>query len=259
MQAAPRVSTRLFLCLGLMSLGAWGCTRDQPRTSAQATTPAPTAPAAVATAPTPPPGDDSIAGTVVETMDSGGYTYAKIDRGGSQVWVAGPATKLAVGTKVGAMTGTLMTGFRSDTLDRTFDQIYFVGSFPGASAAAVAEPQAPAATATGSATEMIEKIEPAAGGTTVAGVYAGKATLAGKPVVVRGKVVKLNTGIMGRNWLHLRDGTGGAGTNDLLVTTDATVNVGDVVVARGTLATDKDFGGGYKYDVVVESATIATK
>jgi len=244
-----------------MSLGVAGCTRDQPRTSAQATTPAPTAPAAAAAAPTAPPpsGDDAIAGTVVETMDSGGYTYAKIDRGGTQVWVAGPATKLAVGTKVGAMTGTLMSGFRSDTLGRTFEAIYFVSSFPGASAAAAAEPHAPAATATGSATEMIEKIEPAAGGTTVAGVYAGKATLTGKPVVVRGKVVKLNTGIMGRNWLHLRDGTGGAGTNDLLVTTDATVKVGDVVIARGTLATDKDFGGGYKYDVVVESATIASK
>jgi len=190
-------------------------------------------------------------------MDSGGYTYAKIDRGGATVWVAGPATKLVVGTKVGAMSGTLMTGFRSDTLARTFDQIYFVSSFPGASA--VAEPQTPPVAATGSATEMIEKVEPAAGGTTVAGVYAAKATLTGKPVVVRGKVVKLNTGIMGRNWLHLRDGTGVAGTNDLLVTTDATVKVGDVVVARGTLATDKDFGGGYKYDVVVESATIATK
>jgi len=255
MQAAPRVTTRLFLCLGLSSLALVGCTRDQPRNAAQ---PAPvaTAPAPAATTPTQPAqGDDAIAGTVVETMDSGGYTYAKIDRGGSAVWVAGPATKLAVGTKLGAMTGSLMSGFRSETLNRTFDQIYFVSAFPGATAAAAPENPPPAATAT----EMMEKIEPAAGGTTIAGVFAAKATLAGKPVVVRGKIVKLNNGIMGRNWLHLRDGTGSAGTDDLLVTTDATVKVGDIVVARGTLATDKDFGGGYKYDVVVESATIASK
>ena len=64
-------------------------------------------------------------------MDSGGYTYAKIDRGGNAVWVAGPTTKLGVGTKLGAMTGTLMTAFRSETLQRTFDQIWFISSFSG--------------------------------------------------------------------------------------------------------------------------------
>lgn len=185
-------------------------------------------------------------------MDSGGYTYAKIDRGGSAVWVAGPATKLAVGAKVGAMTGTLMSGFRSETLQRTFDQVWFVSSFPGAAPAAESH-------AGSGATESIETVEPAAGGQTVAAVFAGTASLAGKPVVVRGKVVKLNTGIMGRNWVHLRDGTGGPGTNDLLVTTADTPTLGDVVVARGTLATNRDFGGGYKYDVLIEDATLAVK
>jgi hypothetical protein len=215
------------------------------------------APAATATAPTP-PSDDQIAGTVVETMDSGGYTYAKIDRGGTHVWVAGPATKLAVGARVGAMTGTLMTGFRSETLQRTFDQIYFISAFPGAAGAApVAAPQA--GNDKPEVNEVIEKIEPVAGGTTVAEVFAGKDTLSGKAVVVRAKVVKINNGIMGRNWIHLRDGTGAAGANDLLVTTTAAAVLGDVVVARGTLATNKDFGGGYKYDVVVENATIASK
>jgi hypothetical protein len=72
---------------------------------------------------------DAVSGTVVATMDGGGYTYAQLDQDGTKVWVAGPATKLAVGTKVGRMTGTLMTGFKSSTLNRTFDQIYFVGTY----------------------------------------------------------------------------------------------------------------------------------
>lgn len=203
--------------------------------------------------------DDSISGTVLETMDSGGYTYAKIDRGGSQVWTAGPASKLVVGAHVGAVTGTLMSGFRSETLNRTFDQIYFVSSFPGAAGAAAANPHAGTAAPAPANTEKMEKIEPVTGGTTIADVFASKDALAGKAVVVRGKIVKLNNEIMGRNWIHLRDGTGGAGTNDLLITTTATAALGDVVVARGTLATHKDFGGGYKYDVVVESATLAAK
>lgn len=237
----------------LATVAAASCTRDQPRAPAPspASTPAAT-PAATAPEPTPAPSDGQLSGTVVETMDSGGYTYAKIDRGGSAVWIAGPATKLAVGTKVNATGGTLMTGFRSETLQRTFDQIYFVSSFPGAAPAG--EPHVAS-----HGTELVEKVEPAAGGQTVAAVFAGKATLTGKPVIVRGKVVKLNTGIMGRNWVHLRDGTGSAGTNDLLVTTAATAAVGDVVVARGTLSTDKDFGGGYKYDVLIEDATLAAK
>lgn len=249
-------SIRLLLGLGIALAG---CTRDQPRASNQ---PAPSAiaPAPPATAPAAPPAQapqasDALAGTVVETMDAGGYTYAKLDRGGSQVWVAGPATKLAVGTKLGAMSGTLMTGFRSETLKRTFDEIYFVSSFPGATAAdphAGAAPAAPAAPA-------IEKIAPVAGGKTIADVYATKDALAGKPVAVRGKVVKVNSGIMGRNWIHLQDGTGAAGTNDLLITTSAVAKVGDVVVARGTLAKDKDFGGGYRYDLVVEDATLAAQ
>lgn len=72
---------------------------------------------------------DAVSGTVLATMDGGGYTYAQLDQNGTKVWVAGPATKLAVGTKVGRMTGTLMTGFKSSTLNRTFDQIYFVGTY----------------------------------------------------------------------------------------------------------------------------------
>ena len=79
-----------------------------------------------------------------------------------------------------------------------------------------------------------------------------------KTVVVRGKVVKVSKGIMGKNWVHLRDGSGdpGKGTNNLVVTTQDDPKVGDVVTAKGTLYKDKDFGAGYKYRVIVEEATV---
>ncbi len=86
------------------------------------------APAAQAMEPAP-DAKATVAGTVVETMGAGGYTYALIDQKGSKVWVAGPATKLAVGATLGAMSGTLMTDFHSSTLNRTFDQIYFVSAY----------------------------------------------------------------------------------------------------------------------------------
>lgn len=86
-------------------------------------------PAAKAPATGPSLSGNAVSGTVLETMEAGGYTYAQIDQNGTKVWVAGPTTKLAVGTKLGPMTGSLMTAFHSNTLNRTFDQIYFVGSY----------------------------------------------------------------------------------------------------------------------------------
>ncbi|PKO89698.1 MAG: hypothetical protein CVU18_03065, partial [Betaproteobacteria bacterium HGW-Betaproteobacteria-12] len=43
---------------------------------------------------------------------------------------------------------------------------------------------------------------------TVEAVYKDKAALVGKEVSVKGKVVKVNNGIMGRNFVHVQDGTG---------------------------------------------------
>jgi hypothetical protein len=89
-------------------------------------------------------------------------------------------------------------------------------------------------------------IAKADGGKTIAEVFAEKAALAGQKVVIRAKVVKANPNIMGKNWLHVRDGSGSEGTNDLTVTTGGTVpNVGDTVLVKGTVALNKDFGMGY--------------
>ncbi len=70
-----------------------------------------------------------LKGTVLETMDSGGYTYAKVNVGGNEVWSAGPTTKLAVGDTVTISTAMPMTNFTSKTLKRTFDKIYFTEGF----------------------------------------------------------------------------------------------------------------------------------
>ena len=109
------------------------------------------------------------------------------------------------------------------------------------------------------ATEQI-KVEKAKGADayTVSETYEKAGKLDKKTVVVRGKVVKVSKGIMGKNWVHLRDGSGdaGKGTNNLVVTTQDDPKVGDVVTAKGTLYKDKDFGAGYKYKVIVEEATV---
>ena len=206
---------------------------------------------ATATAPAAPAGGE-LGGTVVTTMDSGGYTYAQLDHGGTKTWVAGPTAKLAVGAKLANLTGTLMTAFHSSTLNRTFDQIYFINGWGTAAAApatgSAAPPAAPA--------DATEKVAPAPHGKTVTEIITGRAALEGKQVDVRGKVVKVTNGVLDKNWVHLRDGTGAAGANDLMITTKEDVKVGEIVTAHGTVATNRDLGAGYKYDVLVENATL---
>ena len=95
-------------------------------------------------------------------------------------------------------------------------------------------------------------------GRTIAELFAQRAALNGKTVAIRGKVVKFNSGIMGKNWIHLRDGSGTPETkdHDVTVTTNDTVAKGDVVVVKGTVAVDRDFGSGYTYALVVEEAKV---
>ena len=92
---------------------------------------------------------------------------------------------------------------------------------------------------------------------TVAEVNANRVALKDKPVTIRAQVVKVNANVMGKNWVHLRDGSGSAAdsSNDLLVTSKDEPKVGDVVLAKGTVKTDVDLGSGYAYKVLVENAT----
>ena len=94
---------------------------------------------------------------------------------------------------------------------------------------------------------------------TVAELWSERTALKDKPVVVRGQVVKYNPGILGRNWVHLRDGTGSqeAHDNDVTVTTADAAQVGQVVTAKGVVHLDRDIGSGYVYPVLVEDAKVA--
>src|SRR5205085_9423811 len=95
---------------------------------------------------------------------------------------------------------------------------------------------------------------------TVEEIVTGRAALKDRAVSVRGQVVKLTAGVMGKNWIHLQDGSGSAatGTHDILVTTTTErLAVGDVVDVRGTVRTDVTVGPGYSYAVLVEGMKVS--
>lgn len=224
----------------------------------------------------------AVSGTVAETMNSGGYTYARLSGDKGDTWVATTEMALEKGAKVSATVSVVMDNFHSRTLNRDFAKIAFVSDLivngvavaPSAGAESGAAAGAPpmvgshggggakAAAAGGSprppAGALVEKVAPASGGLTVFQVWQKRADLSGKTVVVRGRIVKANFEIMGSNWYHLQDGTGDleAGTHDLTFTSRDRANVGDVVTISGPIALGKDFGAGYAYDVMVEGAAI---
>lgn len=204
-----------------------------------------------------------ISGTVAETMDASGYTYVSVDTGTEKIWVAGPKTQLKVGDEVYVAEGSPISNFESKTLGRTFETILFASSIAVGGADQVfatgddaSTGKAAAAAASAQAVTDFSDLIKLDGGKTVADIFADKGSLNAQNVKIRAKVTKFMSGIMGKNWLHIKDGTGAAGADDLVVTTDATANVGDTVLVDGVVATDKDFGSGYKYAVIVEDAKI---
>lgn len=200
----------------------------------------------------------NFTGKVVETMDAATYTYALIDTGAAKAWIAAPQFIVKTGDTLAVADAMPMNDYRSKTLNRTFDVVYFSGNVrvngkPGiAPAAAAATPAAPKAA-------NLANIPRAPNGQTVAEILTDKNKFAGQPIAIRARVVKYNAQILGKNWLHLRDGSGGEGTNDLTVTTNAEVKVGDLVLVTGKLTTDRDFGSGYTYAAIVENATVVVQ
>ncbi|MEI6051075.1 MAG: hypothetical protein WCQ44_00090 [Opitutaceae bacterium] len=199
----------------------------------------------------------NLAGKVVETMDAATYTYALIDTGTARAWVAAPQFIVKVGDTLAVADAMPMNQYRSKTLNRTFEVVYFSGNVRVNGKPAIATAAA-ANTATASAGKAanLTNIPRAPNGQTVAEILEGKNKFAGQPIAVRARVVKYNAQILGKNWVHLRDGSGAEGTNDLTVTTNVEVKVGDLVLVTGKLATNRDFGSGYTYAAIVEDAVV---
>ena len=205
------------------------------------------------------PQPSSLSGKVVETVDSGGYTYVRIEKAGKKIWVAVPKMKVAVGQELSFQPGMTMDNFTSKTLNRTFETIVFSSGVigqEGTGSVSKSDGQKQTEVPTSKAVKVKKASGPDA--YTVAELYEKRTDLDNKGVVVRGQVIKVSADIMGKNWIHIQDGSGdpSKGTNDIVVTSKDLPSVGDTVTAKGTLFKEKDFGYGYNYPVIVEQASV---
>ena len=226
------------------------------------------APAKAQAKPAAAPADASVTGTILETMDAGGYTYMKLKTSSGEVWAAVNQSKVKKGATATVVNPAEMRNFESKTLHRKFDRILFgklaegapkAGSAPSQEQVNAAMKAQHSSAASGPADVGVIKVAKAEGGKTVAEIFAERTALKDKEVAVRGKVVKYTPEVMGKNWIHLRDGSGSRDkkNDDITVTTKGTAAVGDVVLVRGTVKLDKDFGAGYTYSVILEDAKLS--
>jgi len=212
--------------------------------------------------------ENVIQGTVLESLQVSRYTYLHLATpNAGEVWAAVPATQVGTGSEVRIRNPQRMEKFTSHTLKRAFEVIYFgvLDGSPGLKSphghgAMVGSSTSPHGSPAPSVALPSEPITKASGpnGRTVQQVHAQKKALAGKVVRVRGVVVRATINVMGKTWVHLQDGSGSASdqSNDLTVTMQSQPIVGQVIEVEGKLGTDRDFGSGYSYSVLLEDARL---
>ena len=230
--------------------------------------------------------------TIIESKDVTNYTYLLLEDKTGKVWAAIPKTPVKTGDEITITNIAVMKDFHSKTLEKTFDLILFAvssegcpfkesegeivseppsGMMPGKMPPATMSPASSphgAMPAMGDSTKKSKavpqniKVSKAVGedAYTIEEIYSKKEELSQKTITVRAIVVKFMPQVMEKNWIHIQDGTGSVekGNNDISVSTLDTAEVGDEVIIKGTLGTDKDFGMSCAFGVLIEEASITS-
>lgn len=225
----------------------------------------------------------ALKGKILEFKDVTNYTYLNLEDTTGQIWAAVPKTFVKVGQEIEISNIMVMVDFHSKTLDKTFDIILFAVSseednqnnrmpsgMPSGMVSANAKmphsmtPESLHGKMPMGATNEVViqniKVVKADGENayTIEEIYSKKKELANKTIKVRSKVVKFMPKIMGKNWIHIQDGSGSAenGDNSMIISSLTNVDIGDEIVMQGVLSIDKDVGTGRIFNVIVEDAVI---
>ncbi len=208
-----------------------------------------------------PPGTRVV--KVEDRLDAADYTYLQVsDKDNNKFWIAVTKMEAAKGDLLYFTKSMEMKNFHSKTLNRDFESVLFVEdavktphNMNAPQSTSKIDPQT-AHSQIMSTPKANVKIEHLKDGKTVEQVYNEMVKLNGKTIKIRGEVVKYNPEIMNRNWIHIQDGTGSGNTFDLMVTSKDQTQVGQIIIVEGKVVTNKDFGAGYTYKVMLEDAKI---
>ena len=191
---------------------------------------------------------------VLEVLPTSKYVYLKVDENGEEFWIATSKKEVEVGKTYFYKNGILKTNFESKEHNRVFDKVYLVANIVPANHGNQSSTVSKEINETAEVESPIQvDVE---GSIKIAEIVNNKSKYNGKEVQISGKCTKLNPNIMGRNWVHLKDGS--MDDFDLVITSEHAVPEGHIVTMKGTVVLDKDFGAGYKYDLIIENGEIVS-
>lgn len=189
---------------------------------------------------------------VLEILPTTKYSYLRVENleSNSNYWIATMKKDFAVGEIYFYKDGLLKTNFESKEYNRIFDKVYLVNNLVSANHGN----DAPVTSAPAISPGKTPAVAVPAGSTPIADIVKNPAAYANKTIQVSGECTKINPNIMNRNWIHLKDGSNT--DYDFVVTSAELIPVGHQVTFSGVLAVNKDFGAGYKYEMILENCTI---
>jgi len=187
--------------------------------------------------------------TIVEVLPTVKYVYLKVKEGNEVFWIATNKMPVTIGGTYFYKGGLLKTNFESKEHNRVFDTMYLVSSLVESDHSHQINPDNSKTSPPVNARKVEVK-----GSVKIADLVANPKKYAGKTIQVSGRCVKVNPNIMGRNWIHLQDGSKDA--YDLVITCDIQVPVGHTITMTGKVVLDKDFGAGYQYPVLLEEGEL---
>jgi hypothetical protein len=202
---------------------------------------------------------------VLEVTQTTKYTYLRVEEGKSEYWMAISKQEMQPGITLYYTNPLEMKNFESKELGKTFDKVYFVQQvsdnpdFMSSPAVSGSGPNAMSQRKQPEVRNTAIRVERLKGGISIAELYEFHPKYAGKIFEIRGEVTRFSPQIMGKNWVHIQDGTEFAGNFDLAISTQDSVAVGNVVVFSGIVRLNRDFGSGYFYKILLEDAQLKSR
>lgn len=204
--------------------------------------------------------DDMHSVKVNEVLETSKYLYLNVTENEEKFWIATRIMDVVVGETYYYKGGLLKTNYESKDFNRVFEKIYLISSNLVAANHATTTGKdnlsknkqtiKPTPVPVKATTKKIE----VKGSMKISELVANSAKYEGKTIQISGICVKSNPNIMNKNWMHLKDGS--QDDFDLVITSDTFIPEGTIVTMTATVTLNKDFGAGYKYDLILENGVV---
>lgn len=189
---------------------------------------------------------------VKEILAATKYLYLLVQENNEEFWIAVRKQDIKIGKTYFYNRGLLKTNFKSNEHDKVFDRIYFVTSLVKSNHSDHVNKKK--LELEGSKTVKNNKTPEVKGSVKISELVNNQKKYEGKTIQISGRCSKTNPNIMGRNWIHIKDGS--MDNYDLVITSDHFVKKGSMVTIKAKVTLNKDFGAGYSYKLILEDGII---